>query len=118
MAVDYGSNLMLLRSAVNFAGVSDFNPLFDYQNGQDVLITGKIIDLSKPVLATQRGLIKFTTEKQVTIDGVASNYLSGFGIVTSDGRIIGVSYLRNGQINLVRANALKRFLDDYLGKNK
>src|SRR3989344_7320002 len=48
--------------------VSDLNTGLIYQNGQDVLITGKLYDISKPAAIAQRGIISYVSGGRIILD--------------------------------------------------
>lgn len=117
VASSYKLNLLLLKTEALYSSVADLDISHDYQSGQEILILGKIVELSKSSVVSQKGLISYVTERSTVIDSVPNNYLLGAGIVGLDGKFIGLSYIRNGKINVVKAEAIDNFFREYLDKN-
>ncbi|OGN34859.1 MAG: hypothetical protein A3F98_00060 [Candidatus Yanofskybacteria bacterium RIFCSPLOWO2_12_FULL_41_8] len=119
-AVDFKLNLLLLKSQTSYASVADFDSIGNIKPGQDAVIIGKIVDLSRPILTVQRGLINYITEKAITIDAIPNNFLAGFGVINSNGRIIGIVSIKNARIVLIKSSLIKNFFENYLswGENR
>ena len=113
----YKLNLLLLKTEALYSNVADLDIDYNYQSGQEILMLGKIFELSKPSVISQRGLISYVTEKSIAIDSIPNSYLLGTGVANLDGKFIGLSYLRNGKINIVRADLIDGFFREYLNKS-
>lgn len=114
VTADYKSNLMLLRSTASFASVARFDSLKVYQSGIETMIVGKLIDNSKPTLFSQKGLISYVTDRSVVLDSSANSYDAGSGIIDSSGSFIGLGYVRNGKILLIKTPVIDLFVKNFL----
>lgn len=114
---DYNRNLLLIKTNYTYPNVMDLSAK-NYDNGHEVVLVGKLLDFSKPRIHSQRGTISYITDKSVIIDAIANRNLYGYAILDGERNFIGLSYLRNGKINLVKANTIQDFLQGYLAKNK
>lgn len=116
VANSYKLNLLLLKTEALYSNVADLDTSHNYQSGQEILMIGKIIELSKPAVISQKGLISYITERSVVIDSAPNSYLLGTGVANSDGKFIGLIYLRSGKINLIRSDSIDNFFREYLNK--
>jgi len=115
-SVDYNLNLLLLRAPSDFSKVAEFNASQDYKSGQEVLVVGKIIDITKPVLVTKQGIISYVAGNKIVLDLVSNSYLSGAGVINANQRLIGISYLRSNKVQVIGAGTIDGFLRDYFSK--
>ncbi len=106
---DYDHNLLLIKTNYSYPNVVDLSPK-DYDNGQEVALVGKLLDFSKPRINSQRGTISYVTDKSIIIDAVVNRSLYGYAIINRESDFLGLSYLHNGRINLVRTSAIQDFL--------
>lgn len=116
---DYTHNLALLQ----VGGSSDFNvPELDfserYQSGQELIIAGKFVDLSKPILFSQKTFINYIIGKSIFLDAQPKSILNGGAVINDSGRIIGLAYTRSGRIYFVESQVIDNFLKNYLNKNQ
>jgi len=112
---DYNLNLLLIKTDHVYPNVVDIGPK-NYDNGQEVVLIGKVLDFSKSTAYSQRGTISYVTDKSVLIDTIVSKNLYGHAIISREGNFLGLSYIRNGRVNLVRTNAIQNFLQEYIAK--
>ncbi len=117
VARNFNINLLLLKTEGLYSNVADLDVAHDYQSGQEIIMLGKIIELSKPAIVSQKGLVSYVTEKKIVIDSAPNNYLLGAGIADLDGKFIGLSYLRSGKIFMITAKTIDTFFREYLDKN-
>jgi len=116
-AIDYKSNLFILKSLTSYSAVADLDVSHDYKSGQDILLIGKLVDVSSPTTVSQRGTISYVTEGRILIDTAQNNYLSGAGVIGASGKFIGMSYLRSGKTYLIKSGIIEPFFKEYLDKN-
>ncbi len=119
VARDYTHNLALLR----VGGSSDFNvPELDFsdnhQSGQELIIAGKFINLSKPILFSQKTSINYTIGKSIFLDAQPKSILNGGAVINDSGRIIGLAFIRSGKVYFVDSQTIDDFLKNYLNKNQ
>ena len=117
IAWDYNLNLALIKTDSSYSNVVDLNER-NYDSGEEVVLAGKLFDVSKPVIFSQRGTISYITEKSAVIDTIVNKNLSGAGVIDVRGDFIGLAYLRNSRVNLVKASFVEKFFQEYLLKNK
>jgi hypothetical protein len=82
--------------------------------GQDVLVTGKFIDLSIVAVFSEEGIIRYSSGSQVSIDAEFEDFLSGGKVHDSKGQFIGVAFVKNNNIFLMPASEIKNFFDAHL----
>lgn len=119
VARDYAHNLALLR----VSGSSDFNvPELDfsdnYQSGQELIIVGKLINLSKPIVFSQKTFINYKIGKSIFLDVQPKSILNGGAVINDNDRIVGVVYIRGGKVYFVDSQTVYAFLKNYLNKNQ
>jgi len=112
---DYIHNLLLIKTDSAYPNVVDLSPK-NYNNGQEIVLVGKILDFSKPTSYSQRGTISYITDKSVLVDTIVNKNLYGHAIINTESNFIGLSYLRNGKVNLIRTNTIQNFLQEYITK--
>lgn len=116
---DYAKNLAIIR----VSGEADFNvPELDlsdnFQSGQELLIAGKFVNLSKPILFSQKTLINYMLDKTIFLDVQPKNIFNGGALVNSSGRIAGMSFIRGGRVYSVNSATIDAFLKNYLKQTK
>lgn len=114
-AWDYNLNLALIKTDSSYSNVADLNDR-EYRSGEEIVLAGKLFDVSKPVIFSQRGTISYVTDKIAAIDTVVNKNLPGVEVIDSRSNFIGLAYLRNGRVNLIRAVAIENFFREYLNK--
>jgi len=112
-------NLALLKvPAVNMS-ITRLERNYQFQPGQDVIISGKIVELSAvPIVFAQRGMISYTLSNGVVVDTEPSYFLSGSKVINNSGVVIGMAYLRSGAVRLITAEAIDDFVKNYFQANK
>lgn len=111
---DFKLNLLLLKTSALNSSIADLDLSPNYQSGQDILLVGKLFDLSKSTLVSQRGTVSYVTDKNIVLDTMLSSYLYGFGVVDTEGRFKGITYIKNGKVNLIKAEPIDSFLKEYI----
>lgn len=119
VARDYAKNLAIIR----VSGEADFNvPELDlsdnFQSGQELLIAGKFVNLSKPILFSQKTLINYMLDKTIFLDVQPKNIFNGGALVNNSGRIAGMTFIRGGRTYSVNSVAIDAFLKNYLNQTK
>lgn len=114
---DYNRNLLLIKTNFDYPSVIDLS-YQSYTNGQVIALIGKLLDLSKPKVYSQQGTISYITDKSVIVDTIVNRNLYGYAIINGEGDFLGLSFLRNGRINLLRAGIIQSFLQEYIAQNK
>ena len=118
LARDFDLNLMIIKTIANYPSVVNIGNNYDYNSGREILLVGKLTDLSEPIIFSQRGVISHKTKSSIYIDTTPNYYLSGSGIIDSAGRFIGISYLRNGGVRLINIQDIDTFFKDQIDKIK
>lgn len=116
---DYAKNLAIIR----VSGESDFNvPELDlsdnFQSGQELMIAGKFVNLSKPILFSQKTLINYVLDNTIFLDVQPKNIFNGGALVNNSGRIVGMTFIRGGRVYSVNSATIDTFLKNYLNKNQ
>src|SRR3989338_5578151 len=107
--------LLLLKTAVLNSSIAELNSA-NYKSGQEILVIGKTLNLSKPITVSQKGIISQATDTSVLVDTIPNQYLFGFGASDKDGRLRGMVYLKNGAVNLIKTEIIENFFKTYLEK--
>src|SRR3989338_868546 len=107
--------LLLLKTAVLNYSIAELNSA-NYKSGQEILVIGKTLNLSKPITVSQKGIISQATDTSVLVDTIPNQYLFGFGASDKDGRLRGMVYLKNGAVNLIKTEIIENFFKTYLEK--
>ena len=110
-------NLALLKSSATNMDVARFDRNYQFQPGQDVIISGKIVELLNPIIFAQRGMISRILSKDIVIGTEMDYFLSGSKAINNSGRIIGMAYLRNGTVRLIKAEVMDDFIKSYFELN-
>ncbi|OGN09897.1 MAG: hypothetical protein A3C61_01420 [Candidatus Yanofskybacteria bacterium RIFCSPHIGHO2_02_FULL_39_10] len=113
---DMQKNLAIIKimSSEPNLNVSDLNVNFEYQSGQDVLITGKLSDFSKPVTVSQRGIVSYISGNRIVLDTFANTLLLGAKVLNSRGELIGMLYIRGGKSYVISSKDIDNFFKEYL----
>lgn len=94
--------------------VSDLNVGFNYQSGQEVLISGKLSDLSKPVVISQKGIVSYLSGGKIILDTFSNASLIGAKVINSKGDLIGMLYYRGGKSYVISSKDIDTFFKEYL----
>lgn len=119
VARDYAKNLALIKvdGAVDF-NVPEFDFSDNFQSGQELIIVGKFVNLSKPILFSQKTLINYILGKSIFIDVQPKNIFNGGALINNSGRIIGMIFIRGGRAYSVNSAIIDAFLKNYLNQTK
>lgn len=114
VAWDFKSNLLLLKTSSSFSGIADLAVFSSYQTGEETTLIGRLVFFSKPIIVSQRATVSYSTDRVTIFDTTANHYLQGFQIINSSGNLLGISTLKNGKINLIKASIISDFLKDHI----
>lgn len=106
-------NLALLKVAATDMNVTRLERKYQFQSGQDMIVSGKIVELSRPIVFVQRGMISYVLSKDIVMDTEPSYFLSGSKVINSSGVVVGMSYLRSGTARLITAEVIDDFVKSY-----
>lgn len=106
-------NLALLKVNTINLNVTRLERNYQSQPGQDVIISGKMVEFSNPVVFAQRGMISYILSKDIIINTQPSYFLSGSKVINNSGVVIGMSYLRNGVVRMIKAETMDDFVKNY-----
>jgi len=106
-------NLAILKVATTDMNATRLERDHPFQPGQDVVISGKMIRLSSPVVFAQRGMISYIFSKDIIVDTEPNYFLSGSKVVNNSGIVVGMAYLRSGTVRLITAESMDDFVKSY-----
>jgi S1-C subfamily serine protease len=115
VAIDTGSNLILLKTSSLSPNIADLDTSEDH-SGAELVLIGNVFELSKLTVASQKATVAYATERSVVLSTSPNSYLYGFGAVTVDGKIKGLVYTRNGKVNLIPSGIVENFFKEYIKK--
>ena len=117
MARDFVKNLAIIQvnGTVNF-NVPELDFSDNFQSGQELVIIGKFVNLSKPILFSQKTSINYLLNGAVFIDAQPKSIFNGGALVNNNGRIIGMTFIRNGKVYSAGTKIIDEFLKNYLKK--
>lgn len=94
--------------------VSDLNTGLNYQSGQDILITGKISDLTGTTVVAQKGIISSVSGSRIILDTPTNALLLGAKVLNSKGELAGMLYVRSGKSYIISSKDIDTFFREYL----
>ena len=106
-------NLALLKVDSADMDVTRLDRDYQFQPGQDVIVSGKMVELSNSVVFAQRGMISYILSKDIVIDTEPNYFLSGSKVINNSGIVVGMSYLRSGAVRLVTSEAIDDFIKSH-----
>lgn len=106
-------NLALLKVAATDMNTTRLERNYQFQPGQDVVISGKTVELSSPVVFAQKGMISYILTKDIIVDTKPNNFLSGSKVINNSGIVVGMAYLRNGAVHLITAESMDDLIKNY-----
>ncbi|MBI4160730.1 MAG: trypsin-like peptidase domain-containing protein [Candidatus Yanofskybacteria bacterium] len=106
-------NLALLKVAATDMNVTRLERDYQFQPGQDVVVSGKMVELSNSVVFAQRGMISYILSKDIVIDTEPTYFLSGSKVINNSGIVVGMAYLKSGAVRLVKSEAIDDFVKNY-----
>jgi len=115
---DYSKNLVLFQTGdltKNF-NVPELDIYANYQSGREMLIVGKLLNLSKPVVFSQKAMVSYILGSDIIIDTQLKNTLNGGSAIGNDGKTLGLISVRSGKVYLIGAKTIDDFLKQYLQK--
>ena len=115
VSVDSKNRLILLKTSVSNSNIAELIA-GDYKSGQDILLVGKSINVSKSIVVSQRGIISQVNNNEIILDTIPNKYLHGFGVSNKDGYIKGITYVKNGYVYLIKTEIIETFFKAYLEK--
>ena len=115
---DLFKSLALIKIDAIGLSVADLRHV-NYNSGQDVVIISKRLDLSGSIaVVSQKGMVSYVTPKNIIIDTLTSGSIIGTGVINDNGDFIGLAYLRNGKVNMVKGASINDFFKTYSVKTK
>ncbi|OGN05766.1 MAG: hypothetical protein A2750_04250 [Candidatus Yanofskybacteria bacterium RIFCSPHIGHO2_01_FULL_45_42] len=106
-------NLALLKVDSTNMDVARLDRNYQFQSGQDVVVFGKLVELSNPVVFAQRGMVSYILSKDIILDTEPNYFLSGSKAINNSGIVIGMAYLRSGTTHLIKSEAIDDFIKNY-----
>jgi len=106
-------NLALLKVDSADMDVTRLDRDYQFQPGQDVIVSGKMVELSNSVVFAQRGMISYILSKDIVIDTEPNYFLSGSKVINNSGIVVGMSYLRSGAVRLITSEAIDDFVKSH-----
>ncbi len=116
LAWDYRKNLAIFKVFAQDLNVADLDDLSSPGSGQELIITGKLVNISKPIVFSQKALINYVLDRDIVLDTVYNVFLNGAKVVDKNSRMVGMAYVRGGKINLIKSQTIGDFLKDQLNK--
>ncbi|OGN09731.1 MAG: hypothetical protein A3J46_02745 [Candidatus Yanofskybacteria bacterium RIFCSPHIGHO2_02_FULL_41_11] len=110
---DSFKNLALLKVDNSNMDVSRLDSAYQFQSGKDVIISGRLVELSNAVVFAQRGIISHVLSKDIVLNTEPNYFLSGSKVINDSGIVVGMSYLRNESVRLIAAKTMGDFLRSY-----
>lgn len=114
---DVSKNLAFLKVKETGLTVASLDFEYNYKSGKDVIVSGKLTELSGPVNFSQRALISYVTDKDVILDTNLDKIINGSIALDSNGIILGMTYIKNNKVHLLSARIIGEALSDFLNKN-
>lgn len=114
--LDYKRNILLLKTDNPTSGVVGLKDE-SYRSGQEIVLIGKIISLSKPSVFSQHGFISYITDKGIVLDTVSGNRIRGAGVISAKGEFIGLTTTANNTVSVIPASSISALFDEYINKN-
>ncbi len=118
LAWDYGKNLAIFKVSAQDLNVADLDDLSILESGQELIITGKFVNLSKPIIFSQKAMINYVLDRDVVLDTVYNVFLNGAKVVDKNSRMVGMAYARSGKIHLIRSQTIGDFLKAQFSKKE
>ena len=106
-------NLALLKVSATDMKVTRLERSHQFQPGQDIVVSGKLIELSNPIVFVQRGMISHILSKDIVIDTDSNYFLNGSKVINNSGIVVGMAYLRSGAVRLITSEAMDDFVKNY-----
>lgn len=118
LAWDYGKNLAIFKVPVQNLNVSDLDDLSSPGSGQELVVTGKFVNISKPIIFSQKALINYVLGSDIVLDTTYNVFLSGAKVIDKNSRMVGMAYVRGGKIHLIKSQTIGEFLKSQLNKKR
>jgi S1-C subfamily serine protease len=115
---DYSKNVALVKVGATGLNVTKLDMSTYYGSGTELVLTGKFVRLSQPVLFSQRAVVNYVMGDLITLDTIPSAFLSGAQAVHNNGGTLGIVYLRGGYAHLINSEILKDSLENYFNNNR
>ena len=111
-------NVALLKVESENVDVARFDTNYQFQPGQDVIISGKLVEVSNPLVFAQEGLIGRVLSKDIVLDTELNYFLSGSKVINNSDIVVGMAYLRSGTVRLITAKTIDDFVKNYFQASK
>lgn len=106
-------NLALIKINASNMNVARLDRNYQFQPGQDVVVSGKLVELSNPSVFAQKGIVNRILSKDVILDVEPTYFLSGSKVINNSGIVVGMAYLRDGFVHLIKAETMDDFVKNY-----
>ena len=106
---DVSRNLTLLKIDGSNYNVSSLDIPDTYESGEDLVLTGKLADLSALVIFSQKALVSYVLDRKVILDTQISDIVNGAKVLDSSGLMVGIVNIREGKANLISSKIISEF---------
>lgn len=113
---DIINNLALIKTEEGNFNVSGLDNPDSYESGQDYILAGKLLDLSKITIFSQKALVNYVLDNKIVLDSQPNDFINGAKAFNSDGKMIGMSYLKGDKVYLVKSSIINELYNNYLTK--
>jgi len=113
---DKVNNLALVKIDGNNLSVSALDNPNNYESGQEHILTGKLVDLSKITIFSQKALVKYVLENKIILDTQSTDNINGAKAVNHSGQITGMVYSKEGKVHLIKSSIISEFYNTSLNR--
>ncbi len=113
---DLINNLALIKAEGGNFNISNLDNPVSYESGQDYILTGKLLDLSKITTFSQKALVHYVLDNKIVLNSQLEGFINGAKTLNFDGQMVGLSYLGGDKVYLVKSSIINDFYNSYLIK--
>src|SRR3989338_7603475 len=110
------NNLGIVKIENNNLSVSNLDKPSGYESGQEYMLTGKLANLSKPVIFSQKATIKYILDDKVYLDTNSDKNLNGAKAINHKGQTAGIVYVVGESVYLIKSDIINDFYKTFLNQ--
>lgn len=111
-------NLAILKVSETNLNVTRFDKNFAFSAGQEMIISGKVMDATKPTPFAQRAMVSKVLSSGVALDTDVRPFVSGARVINNAGQVVGIAYLRENEVRIISASTIEDYINEYFASLK
>ena len=113
---DNSAGLLLIKAVGANFNVSNIDKVNSYEPGQEYMLTGRLANLSKPVIFSQKATVKYILDSRISLDTNLDKILNGAKAINHRGQMAGITRVVGEDVYLIKSETIDDFYKKFINK--